>query len=67
MVTRRSLIGGMGAAFASAAVGRASLGGLPVSGRFRVGNPVRFAEALSEVYPLRLTQRPGGGAQITRR
>jgi FtsP/CotA-like multicopper oxidase with cupredoxin domain len=29
MVTRRSLIGGMGAAVASAAVGRASLGGLP--------------------------------------
>jgi manganese oxidase len=29
MVTRRSLIGGMGAAFASAAVGKASLGGLP--------------------------------------
>jgi len=29
MVTRRSLIGGMSAAFASAAVGKASLGGLP--------------------------------------
>jgi hypothetical protein len=29
MVTRRSLIGGMGAAFASAAVGKASLGALP--------------------------------------
>jgi manganese oxidase len=29
MVTRRSLIGGMGAAFASAAVGKGSLGGLP--------------------------------------
>jgi manganese oxidase len=29
MVTRRSLIGSMGAAFASAAVGKASLGGLP--------------------------------------
>jgi manganese oxidase len=29
MVTRRSLIGGMGAAFASAAVSKASLGGLP--------------------------------------
>jgi transmembrane sensor len=52
---------------APVAVADASLGGLPVSGRFRVGNPVRFAEALSEVYPLRLTQRPGGGAQITRR
>jgi len=52
---------------APVAVADASLGGLPVSGRFRVGSPVRFAEALSELYPLRLTPRPDGGVEITRR
>jgi len=49
------------------AVADASLERLPVSGRFRVGNPVRFAQALSELYPLRLTRRHDGGVEITRR
>ena len=44
-----------------------SLGTLPVSGRFRVGSPARFAQALSDVYPLRLKPRPDGGVDIARR
>ncbi len=52
---------------APAAVTDASLRGLPVSGRFRVGSPVRFAQALSELYPLRLTRRQDGGVDLARR
>jgi transmembrane sensor len=39
---------------------------LQISGQFRVGDPVRFARALSDVYPLRVTERPGG-AEISMR
>jgi transmembrane sensor len=38
-----------------------------VSGRFRSGDPARFARALAEIYPLRITSRPDGGVDITRR
>jgi transmembrane sensor len=33
---------------------------LRISGRFRAGDPTRFAQALAEIYPVRLTKGPGG-------
>ncbi len=44
-----------------------SLRDVRVSGRFKVGDPTAFARALAELYPLRLTKRPGGGVDVTRR
>lgn len=35
-------------------VGDAAAGSLKVSGRFRTGDPARFARALAQVYPLRI-------------
>jgi transmembrane sensor len=40
--------------------GDARAAGLKITGRFRVGDPVRFAHVLTDVYPLRVTERPGG-------
>jgi transmembrane sensor len=44
-----------------------SLRAVRVNGRFRTGNPTLFARALSELYPLRLVNRPDGGVDIDRR
>jgi len=44
-----------------------SLRDVRVSGRFKVGDPTAFARALAELYPLRLTRRPGGGVDVTHR
>jgi len=38
-----------------------------VSGRFRAGDPSRFAKALAEIYPLRATDRADGGVDIAKR
>jgi ferric-dicitrate binding protein FerR (iron transport regulator) len=38
-----------------------------VSGRFRAGDPSRFAGTLAEIYPLRIVDRPDGGVDITKR
>ena len=38
-----------------------------VSGRFRTGDPARFARALAEIYPVRVVPRPDGGVDITKR
>jgi transmembrane sensor len=40
--------------------GDARAAGLKITGRFRIGDPVRFAHVLTDVYPLRVTERPGG-------
>lgn len=50
-----------------ARVADASLRAVRVNGRFRTGNPTLFARALSELYPLRLVNRPDGGVDIDRR
>lgn len=41
--------------------------GIRVSGRFRTGDPSRFATALARIYPLRIVQRPDGAMDITTR
>ncbi|MGC1304851.1 MAG: FecR domain-containing protein [Caulobacteraceae bacterium] len=38
-----------------------------VSGRFQTGDPSRFARTLSEIYPLAIRERPGGGVDIAHR
>ena len=38
-----------------------------LSGRFRAGDPSRFAGTLTEIYPLRIVDRPDGGVDITKR
>jgi transmembrane sensor len=38
-----------------------------VSGRFRAGDPSRFARALAEIYPFRVTDRADGGVDIGER
>jgi len=38
------------------------LGNLQVSGRFRAGDPRRFAHMLAEIYPVKVQDRPDGGA-----
>jgi transmembrane sensor len=38
-----------------------------VSGRFRTGDPSRFAMALAEIYPLNVMSRADGGVDISRR
>jgi transmembrane sensor len=40
---------------------------IKVSGRFRTGDPARFARALAEIYPLRIISRPDGGVDIVKR
>ncbi len=45
----------------------ASVRGIRVSGRFRTGDPARFARALAEIYPLRIVSRPDGGVDIAKR
>jgi transmembrane sensor len=44
-----------------------SIRGMRVSGRFRTGDPSRFARTLAEIYPLRIINRPDGGVDITKR
>jgi transmembrane sensor len=44
-----------------------SIRGNRVSGRFRAGNPARFAMALAEIYPLQVRDRPDGGVDIAAR
>ena len=44
-----------------------SVRAIRVSGRFRTGDPARFAKALAEIYPLRIVSRPDGGVDITKR
>jgi transmembrane sensor len=44
-----------------------TLADLRVSGRFRTGDPVRFAHALEEIYPLRTTPRDDGGLDVSKR
>ena len=38
-----------------------------VSGRFRTGDPARFARAVAEMYSLRVVSRPDGGVDLTKR
>jgi transmembrane sensor len=38
-----------------------------VSGRFRTGDPSRFARTLAEIYPLRIVTRPDGGVDLQKR
>ena len=45
-------------------VGDASLATLRVSGRFRSGDPARFARSLAQIYPLRFAPRPDGGGEL---
>jgi transmembrane sensor len=44
-----------------------SVRAIKVSGRFRAGNPGRFARALAEMYPLRVIERSDGGIDIAAR
>ena len=44
-----------------------SVGNLPVTGRFRAGDPTRFARTLAEVYPLSVRSRNDGGVDVAGR
>lgn len=44
-----------------------AIGSLPVTGRFRAGDPARFAGALAEVYPISVRRRNDGGVDIVGR
>jgi transmembrane sensor len=44
-----------------------SIRAMRISGRFRTGDPSRFARALAEIYPVRIVSRPDGGVDITKR
>jgi len=44
-----------------------SIRAIRVSGRFRTGDPARFARALADILPLRIVSRPDGGVDITKR
>jgi transmembrane sensor len=46
--------------------GDAALGALQVNGRFRAGDPVRFAQVLSDIYPVRVIPRIDG-VELARR
>jgi len=48
-------------------VGDASVGAYRVSGVFRTGDPETFARMMSEVFPLNVEHRPGGGGVILER
>ncbi len=44
-----------------------AVGSLPVTGRFRAGDPTRFALTLAEVYPLSVRSRNDGGVDLSGR
>lgn len=44
-----------------------AIGSLPVTGRFRAGDPARFAAAVAEVYPISVRRRNDGGVDIVGR
>ena len=48
-------------------IGDPAISSLRISGRFRIGDPARFARTLTEVYPLRARARPRGGLTLVRR
>jgi transmembrane sensor len=52
---------------APARIADPAIGTLPVTGRFRAGDPARFANALAEVYPISVRRRNDGGVDIVSR